>query len=451
MADFARRMAELNKKEQSNSSTTQPEGGRQQQAGHDAYYGGPSRGTDLRKSKQQHSIPARQQRNYTEDLVHSHEYGMSHMRRASAHQPSAGRMQQKLYEKNYREVKGHHNQQMLQVQNGQSQASSEQEPRVQQEHQLAKQIRPRSPAEEDEYRRLSNEEYDNPRALPAAGSPTDSSRLATRKAQLREQYERRMHNDPHREIFACTMNNKQPGSILRSGIVSVLPRNGGPKKVHVWAARTPDRAGGLPQKVIEHGGDASLQWRPHEKKVKPHYEPTHAGQSSEKIAQHRLGRGRRQQSPEMQKRIYKHFDRSKNTGTHSDTLVDGNMGNFPWNSPEAELVRNPTLKSVKAPGSDHTYDIIKPDSYDPISAIIDPASKPKAPVWAEEHGSLSGKRCTYGAEYRARINPLDTQSRVFGSPTIDGEEDQSDYSQTHQKMRHHAEYSLKQRQERFGF
>ena len=144
------------------------------------------------------------------------------------------------------------------------------------------QQRPRSPVEEEAFQRLANEDYEHPEALPAAGSPSDSQHHATRKAQLREQYEYRMRSDPHREIFACTMNNNQPGSVLRSGVLSVLPKNGGPKKVDVWSARTPDRAGGLPQRIIQHGGDASLQWRPHERRVKPHYEPGHAGQSQKK-------------------------------------------------------------------------------------------------------------------------------------------------------------------------
>ena len=84
MADFARRMAELrhiHKQERSEMrriSTIQPRGGRQQQAGYDAYYGVPGKDKDIAGQETQHSSQARQQRDYQEDLIHSHEYAMSH-------------------------------------------------------------------------------------------------------------------------------------------------------------------------------------------------------------------------------------------------------------------------------------------------------------------------------------------------------------------------------------
>ena len=116
------------------------------------------------------------------------------------------------------------------------------------------------------------------------------------------------------------------------------------------------------------------------------------------------------------------------------------MGNFPWNSPDAELVRNHKLRSIPGPGADHTHDIINPDHVDPIDAILNPSSVPKAPVWAE----LTGKRCAYDTEHQERVNPKDTQGRLFGEGLTGGD-------QGYHSRRHHAEMSLSQRKERIGF
>ena len=106
-------------------------------------------------------------------------------------------------------------------------------------------------------------------------------------------------------------------------------------------------------------------------------------------------------------------------------------------------MRNHKLRSIPGSRADHTHNIIIPDTVDPIEAVLDPSSQKKAPVWAEL-GSLTGKRCSYGAEHQQRVNPIDTQDRIFGEGRNGG--DQGGHGQ-----RHRAEMSFQQRRERMGF
>ena len=457
MAEFAKRFSELKrnhvheKSTMRRESTMQPRGGRQQIQGYDEYYGVATQRQQQQQQQQQRrqtpdpSPLPQSSRSREEDMVYDHAHTRQQMRRQSTYQPLSGRSQHGLYEKYYDESRAQLQQQREhQQQQRQSQVEQQQLQKHDPSYHVAGHSRPRSPVEEQEYARLAQGDYSNPEALPVAGNKSEAYGQATRKAQLRERYEYRMHNDPNREIFACTMNNNKPGTVLRSGVLSVLPRNSGPKKVDAWAARTPDRAGGLPLHVIAAGGDSSKLWRPHEKRVKPHFEPGHAGQSSHKLALNKRGHGRRQYSPEMHQRIHKHAVSHVTSPADSGLTYDGEgsvpMGNFPWNSPDAELVRNHKLRSIRGPGSDHTHDIICPDPVNPIDAILDPSSVPKAPVWAE----LSGKRGAYTVEHQERVNPSDTQDRLFGAGLNGGD-------QSHHDRRHMAAVSLRQRKERFGF
>lgn len=68
-----------------------------------------------------------------------------------------------------------------------------------------------------------------------------------------------MHKDrTNREFFAVTMNDNQPGQILRSGVLSVLPTNSGPKKIHPDDySRDPALAGGPVNLAVEVDGTRS--------------------------------------------------------------------------------------------------------------------------------------------------------------------------------------------------
>ena len=238
----------------------------------------------------------------------------------------------------------------------------------------------------------------------AAGSAGSSKARAehemrSRKAQLRERYEYRMHHAAGREVFAVTMNNNKPGQIMRSGVLSVLPVESGPRRIEPGTVVDPTAAGGRALHLLEYHGDVSARFRPHERQVKPHYVEGYAGQSSVKLSYwEKCHASKKGHSPDSHQRIYK---RSQ----------DGNGAAFPWHSPEAQLVRNQQLKQVPEPKRDHVYDIITPHRHDEFEALFDPSLKPPE----EDYWKLTrprGKKCDHISHIN-HVNPPNTASRVF--------------------------------------
>ena len=242
---------------------------------------------------------------------------------------------------------------------------------------------------------------------PSSSPPQLPGREHSGKAQLRQQYEYRMHKGNGREVFAVTMNNSKPGIILRSGVISCLPFNSGPKKVHPLT-QDPTRAGGRSRTEVERHsshnnnftqGDQPLQYRPHERQVTPGYIPGFAGQSSQKMSYNtKCAESRRGYSPEAHHRNLKKY-----TSDH-----------FPWHSPDIECVREGrTLKHVPGPEKDHVHDIIAPHKYNEFEALFDQDIKTEATAVIDWHKERrTGKKCDRIAHIE-RVHPLDTAERVF--------------------------------------
>ena len=119
----------------------------------------------------------------------------------------------------------------------------------------------------------------------ASSTAIDRRAAQSRKKTLAQRYEAKMHRDPHREVFAITTDNKSSGgsgSIFRSGIIHSLPSRGGKKHIKPNPS-DPTAAGGRPKHVLDRGGDASLQWRPHERQVDKSKFVDYAGVTSGKF------------------------------------------------------------------------------------------------------------------------------------------------------------------------
>ena len=260
-----------------------------------------------------------------------------------------------------------------------------------------------------------------PPSAPAATTSATTSATNTtkpsvvervhRKAQLREYYEYKMHKDrTNREFFAVTMNNNQPGQILRSGVLSVLPTNSGPKKIHPDDySRDPALAGGRSTAALQTKGDTSVHYRPHEKQVSPGYKPGYAGQSSEKLSYHvKCGTSKRSYSPEAHHRTHRHSLRKNN-----EQAAHFPKNNFPWHSPDAQLIKNQQLKAVPGPERDHVHDIIAPHKYNEFEALFEPTIKHEAEAVIDWHKERrTGKKCDRIAHIE-RVHPIDTAERVF--------------------------------------
>jgi hypothetical protein len=304
-----------------------------------------------------------------QELENWHRHQKSLERRSSSYNQTAGKHQNKLYEKYYG-----------QSTTNKSSINQSQQP-------LSQHQSPSSPAVQP----LS------------AQKGSIKSNFHYGKAQLREQYEYRMHKDRQREVFAVTMNNNKPGAVLRSGVISVLPQSSGPKKVEPLH-QDPTRAGCRSRSVVETKGDQSIHFRPHEKQVSPGYKIGYAGQSSEKLSYiTKCAESRRGHSPEAHHRIY-HTRRSED--------------HFPWHSPDAKCVENQKLKSVSGPERDHVYDIIAPHKYDEFESLFDPSLKHAAlQVNNYEKERRTGKKCNRIALIE-RVHPLDTGERIFPTHRI---------------------------------
>ena len=249
-----------------------------------------------------------------------------------------------------------------------------------------------------------------PSKIPSPPSPPSSSpppppppqpRQHGGKTQLRERYEYRMRQDPSREVFAVTMNHNTEGGTLRTGVISVLPKTGGPKRVEPLK-QDPTRAGNRTRAVVATKGDNSLQFRPHERQVSPGFKSGLAGQSSEKLSYNtKCAESRRGYSPEAHHRNLK----PRTSGYTGD--------NFPWHSPDVEVRRNQQLKTVVGPERDHMYDIIAPHKYDEFESMFDPSIKQAATATIDYNKERrSGKQCDRIAHIE-RVHPLNTSERVF--------------------------------------
>ena len=346
------------------SSIAQQPGGVHQQQLYEQNYG--TSQPPPPQQQQHHSNPQRQR-----ELENWHAHQTSLQRRGSTYNPTGGKELNKMYKQHY----------------GSPQAQASQPPPTQSQSQQSQQSQASQPPNHRTQTNMNERNHH------------------TGKAQLAQAYEYKMHNQNNREYFAVTMNNNAKGDIMRSGVLSVLPRNSGPKHITPGVDNIdPTAAGGRTLTKVIYEKDGVVTFRPHEKQVSPGFIEGSAGQSSNKLSYHtRCTQSRKGHSPEAHFKTYK--SRKPNAKNPND--------HFPWHSPDVELIQNQRLKHVPNPKYIPQYDIIVPHKYDEFEAVFQPNLKLEAEAVIDYHAERRrGKKCDRIANIE-HVCPLNTAERVF--------------------------------------